>query len=166
MKNTTQEDYPFGEPLMAWDFPEFSKHERTSVWYIVSFVILAALIAYSLIYTNYLFAVILIIFAFIVTMHHYQEPHSVDFFITDEGVILGTKFFPYDDLENFWIVYDPPHSQRLLLKRKNTAKTRIIAPFGDADPLEIRAHLEQFLMEDVDEPEDTASDVLGRLFKI
>lgn len=161
-----EEEGLLGQPLMNWDFPEFIKYERTHWWYIISFVFLSGLLVYSLVVFNYLFAVILIMFAFILTMHHYQEPHTVNFLITDQGVIVGTKFFPYEELEAFWIVYDPPISKRLLFRKKNIAKSRIIIPLQDADPLEVRAHLEKFLPEDVDDPDDTLSDVIGRLFKI
>ncbi len=156
----------YGLPKIEWSFSEFHKHERGLGWYIVSFLIIGALLIYSFFTLNYLFALILILFAFIVTMHHYQEPHVVRTEITDRGIVVGKNFYPYDGIDSFWIIYEPPFSKKLFMRKKNAVQSRIILPLEDNDPLKIREILSQFLPEETENIEDSLSDALGKLFKI
>jgi len=78
----------FGEPLVSWSFPEYERHERGKWWYLLTFLALAALLVWAIVTLNYLLAIILIIFTFIVTMHHYQEPQTVEFFIRRDNHLL------------------------------------------------------------------------------
>lgn len=156
----------YGLPRLGWSFPEFHKHQRGLGWYLVVFLILGSLLIYAFLTLNYLFALILILFAFIVTMHHYQEPHTVHSEITDRGIVVGRNFYPYEGIESFWIIYDPPLSKKLFMRKKNTIQSRIILPLEDTDPLKVREILSQFLPEETENIEDSLSDTLGKLFKI
>ncbi len=156
----------FGKELASWQFPEYDRHVRGKWWYIFTFCVLTALLVWAIISLNYLFAVILIIFTFIVTMHHYQEPAQVDFILCESGVIVGRDYYPFEEIENFWIINDSPFPTKVMMQKKNRWKSRIIVPIIGQDLNVFRDTLLQFLPENTETPEDSFSDIVGKLLRI
>jgi len=79
---------------------------------------------------------------------------------------VGTKFYPFSELEKYWIIYNPPEVKTLYFEPKNIIKHRLSVPLLDADPLLIRSYLNQYLFEDLDVEEEPLSDRLGRILKM
>ncbi|PIT88425.1 MAG: hypothetical protein COU29_01405 [Candidatus Magasanikbacteria bacterium CG10_big_fil_rev_8_21_14_0_10_36_32] len=165
-KDLTKENVNPGDIAFQWIFKEYEKYSRGRGWYVVMILLVAALIIYAIVSNNYLFALIVVLFGIILFLQDMQEPAQMDFAITDSGVVLGTKYYPYSDLENFWIIYNPPETKTLYFKLKSVIKHRLTIPLADINPVEAREYLKQFLMEDLAQEEEPLSDRISRLFKI
>ena len=72
---------------------------------------------------------------------------------------------PFKELKDFWIVYEPPFVKNLYIEHKNALTPRIVVPIEDADPVEIRRALLDYLDEN-GRTEEPLGDLLGRVFKL
>lgn len=173
----------FGEILAAWQFPEFVKHDRSKKWYIYFVVIFAILLILSLISADLtffrlaetsfglslsqspLFAIFLIIALIFYIIGERKEPLTMQVFLTEDGVLLHGKFIPYEDFDDFYIIYYPPEIKNLYLQPKNTFKPLITLPLENESPVAIRSILLQYLPEDLEKEEIPTSEGVSQRFK-
>ena len=157
----------FGEEIVDWEAPEYEKHERTKLWYISAITVALLLLLFSFLTANFLFAVIIIIVALVIILHDSREPDMVRISLTDEGLVVGRKFYDYDELKNFSIVYKPRQGvKNIYFEFKSVAKPRLSIPLGNMNPLPIRKDLLKYLTEDLDRTDQPLSESLGKLFKL
>jgi len=152
--------------LIDWDFPEFEKHDRSKKWYIAAVIVLGILIIYAVWTSNILFAVILILAAFIGVIQHFQKPHDVEAAITEDGVLVGSKFYRYEEIESFWMIYKPPLAKLVYLDFKNKFKKNLAIPLENVDPIKVREILNQYLEEDLEREEEELSERLAKVLKV
>ena len=168
-KNLKTEDYvnedDHGQVFFAWQVPEYMTHERSSLWYIGIIVISLALIIYSIFTANFLFALIVILVAFIIFLKSYYSPANLNFQITEEGILLGNQFFPYERIKNFYIIYKPPRVKKIFFNLKSFGPDLSII-IHDVNPLLIREKLLQYLEEDLEKDRQSLEDLMETLLKL
>ncbi len=157
----------FGDEIVGWETPEYEKHERTKLWYIMAITIALLLLLFTFLTANFLFAVIIIIAALVIILHDSREPDMVKVSLTDDGVIVGKKFYDYDELKNFSIVYKPRQDiKNLYFEFKSAVRPRLSIPLENMNPLPIRKDLLKYLEEDLDRTDQPLSESLAKLFKL
>ena len=161
-----EEKQDLGEILASWSFDEYPQRQRTKRWYMTAFLIIIFLLLYSLITANFLFAVIVILGAITILMKDHYGPDKIDFAITEDGLKVGDKFYEYELMSKFYIIYKPPQIKSLFVDFKSIFKPRLSIPLGNQNPLEIRASLKKYLEEDLDKEEEPISESLKRILKI
>ena len=156
-----------GEEIIGWTISEYDKHERSKGWYITASIIALLLLFYSFMSANFLFAVIIVVVALVIILHDGQEPDKVKFSLTDEGIVIGRKFYDYDEIENFSIVYKPRQEiKNLYFEFKTAIKPRLSIPLGKMNPLPIRKNLLKYLTEDLERTDQPLSEALAKFFKL
>jgi hypothetical protein len=91
----------------------------------------------------------------------------IDFVLEEEGIVIGSKFYDYDEIKNFSIVYKPKENiKNLYLTFNNNLKNRITIPLIDENPLIIRRYLLQYLDEDLDRNHEPVSESIARMLKL
>ena len=156
----------FGQTLISWETWEFPKHERSLRWYIIAGVIASALLLYAMLTASFPFALILLMTGIIIFLSHLHEPARITIYITTNGVLIGHHFYAYKEIENFSVVYDPPHAQLLYLDFYSRLHPLTSLPIEDTDPNEIRQALLPYAVENLARDSETLTDVLARLLKI
>lgn len=156
----------YGEVYFKWDFPEFGTSWRSSSWYKWAIPVAILLLAYSFFTNNYLFAVIIILLAIIYFFQSFDSPLTVQCQITEDGIVLGGKFYDYRDLSLFWIIYEPPNVKNLYIEFNNPLKPRLGIPLNNQNPIAVRDVLEQYLEEDAEREDEPISDGLSRVLKM
>ena len=124
------------------------------------------LILFGIVGGNFLFSLIIILFAIILFLQSHQAPPQLLFQISELGIIVGNKFYPYSDFEDFYIIYKPPEVKTLFLETIGTFYPAIRIPLLDMDPLEIKYTLREFLSEDTEKEEEPLTDRVARDWKI
>lgn len=154
-----------GEVFATWDFPGHEAHERSKRWYIISALLIVALLIFALYDNNPLLVVIifLALIAFIVTEVRGPDYHS--FAITEDGLVIGPQFYPYTEMRDFYIIYQPPHIKILYIEPKNILRGRFAIPLEDQDPVAVRSFLIRYLPENIEKEDEPFSEFIGRLFK-
>ena len=154
-----------GDPVLGWLVDEYERHERGPVWYAALILAGAGLILYALVVQNFLFAIIIVMFGVIIGLSTLRDPDRILFQVTTRGISVGHLFVPYKALKDFWIVYEPPYVKSLYIEHKNDLTPRIVVPIEDADPVEIRRALLDYLDEN-GKAEEPLGDLLGRVLKL
>ena|SRR3989344_9280896 len=155
-----------GRVVFDWVVNEYEKHDRSKRWYVLMAVVGAALLLYAVISGNYLFALIVVLFGIILFLQDMLQPAEVSFAITEAGIVVGNKFYPFKEITNYWMIYNPPEVKNIYFSTNNILKHRLQISLLDNDPRPIRDFLNQFLVEDLDQEEEPLSDRLGRVFKL
>ena len=105
--------------------------------------------------------------AFIYFLRENNEPDMIKFSITEEGLVVGTKFYDYDEIKHFSIVYKPRYKvKNLYFEFKNVLKHRLSIPLDNHNPLLIRENLLKYLPEDLERTDQPLSEALGKMFKL
>lgn len=165
-KDLTRERVPTGAVVYEWWVKEYEQYERSRRWYVVMFALAGFCVLYGLFTSNYLFALIIILLGIIIYLHELQVPLMVYFAITENGVILGKKFYRFSELKDFYILYNPPVIKKLFFSLNNTVKYRLVVPLLDIDPRPVRAYLGRFVSENTAIEDESTIDKLARALKI
>lgn len=166
-QNEWSEEINKGRILMQWTFPEYQKPERGPLWFLLMFGLGAFFMWYAVADGNFLFALIILLFALIIFTHHRTEPLEVSFTAYDAGLQIGDRFLRYRELQAFSVVYEPPQVKQLyLIPKKAWLRTEISIPLGDQNPVRIREMLIDFIEEDLEREEESVDDLLNRVFKL
>lgn len=152
--------------LMHWLVPEYREHERSRRWYIVAGGLLTALLAYSFLTANFLFALLIIIAGVIVILQDREKAPDIGFIIAEDGIALGRDFYRYQRFQSFWIYYEPDEAKTLFFEFKNRFRPRLAIPLLNKNPLQVRATLLKFLPENTARENEPVSEQLSRLLKL
>jgi hypothetical protein len=91
----------------------------------------------------------------------------VDVEIGPEGVKIGAKFFDYDEIKNFSVLYKPKQSVKsMYLEFKNSMRPRLAIPLRRMDALTVRNYLVRYLDEDLERTDPPLSEQLTKLLKL
>jgi len=179
MNNPLPNDSDFGQVHFAWTFSEFPQYQRDRRWYMRAAVVTAIFLLYAILDPrislmkpylsfsgpNYLFAFLIILFALVISLHH-RSDNTLEFKITEDGIMLNQRLYPYQEIRNFYIIYDPPAVKTLYFEPKSFFNPRIPVHLEDQDPVAIREVLNQYLSEDLEREDEPVSDHLSRLLKL
>ena len=114
-----------------------------------------------------MFAIILVIGSFALIVNDARTPQEVLISLTTEGIIIGNRFYDYDEIKNFSIVYKPNRDlKQLYFDFKSFAKHRLSIALHDTNPLFLRDHLLKYLPEDLERTDETTSEIISRLLKL
>lgn len=152
--------------LISWSFPEFSVPERSKTWYLLAFLIGGALLLYSILTANFLFGLIIILAAVIMFVQQHKEAGQVNFGVAEDGVLVGDKFFDYQSIKHFWLVYEPSRIKNLYIEFNSVLRPRLTIPLEDINPIKVRKILLEHITEDLSKENEPTSEALGRILKM
>lgn len=155
-----------GKILKQWDFLEFEKPYRSKSWYLWMGIIAMALLIYSVVTVNFLFAVIIIIAAITLLNKYRHEPQQVRLTIAEDGLELENRFHPWEVIKNFYMIYKPPEVTNLYFDFKSVTKPRLTIPLAKENPVEIRKILSTYIEEDLEKENEPFSEALSRRLKL
>ena len=164
--NLSKAEANTGDIVFDWVVNEYEKHQRSKRWYVIMALVGIALLLYSVISGNYLFALIVVLFGIVLFLQDMQKPMQVSFAITETGIVVGSTYYPFKEIINYWMIYNPPEVKNIYFSTNSILKHRLQVPLLDNDPRPIRDFLNQFLVEDLEQEEEPLSDRLGRMFKL
>jgi len=152
--------------LISWEFPKFENYQRRKGWYIWATIIFVLLILYSVLSANFLFGLIIILATIIIFLNHHKGNSKINFAVTPKGIQVDNKFHNFKDIQNFWIIYEPPQVKKVYFQLKNAFKTTFSIPLEKINPLEVRKTLKQHLEENLDKESESTLDTLERILKL
>ena len=166
MPKPLTEDIITGDVLHEWTIQEYDQHERGTWWYILMLSVGLVLVAYGLFTQNFLFSLIIILAAIILFLQSHQSPLQVPFRIAELGLMVGNRFYPYTELERFYIIYNPSEVKTLFIETKSVLRPTLRVPLLDQDPVTVRQTLLEFLEEDMEKEQEPLADRAARMWKI
>lgn len=164
---------------LHWQVPEYRIPERSRTWYILAAVFILICIFFSLFRitnwriaflgydSNFLFILILIMSTAIMYTYEKRPPEMLNFELGPEGIKIGGKFYDYDEIKNFCVLYKPKQSiKQLYFEFKTPARQRLSIPLRRMDALTVRNFLVRYLDEDLDRISRPLSEQLTKLLKL
>ena len=97
-----------GNEILSWETWEFPPTERSRRWYILASVVGLFLLLYALFTANFVFGIIILMFAVITIMRDLKRPSRVPVYLTTSGLVFGNEYFRYEDIRDFSLSYEPP----------------------------------------------------------
>jgi hypothetical protein len=175
--------------VISWRIPEYQGEEKTKRWYIIYSLIGLALLAYAIYSQNFIFAIIIVFAAVLLIIFDGGHPGTLEVAISDKGVAVGKEFYDYDQIEDFFIIYQPeegvknlylefkrfarpalpesePNHYSWLFWLVNFARTRFSIPLEDMNPIIIRRNLLKYIKENLERTTIPLSEQLTKLFKL
>jgi hypothetical protein len=188
-ENKPIEDIKSETDTISWQIPEYHSEEKTKLWYAIYALIAIGLLVYAIFTQDFIFAIIIIFAAILIVIFDGNKPGMLDVVISDQGVMVGKEFYSYDQIQDFFIIYEPDQGMKnLYLEFKrfvkpslpdseparyswlfwivNFARTRFSIPLGDTNPIVIRRNLLKYLKENLERTTIPLSEQLTKLFKL
>lgn len=164
IKNKEIED-KHGKEIFSWEIEGMDKYNRSFGWYIFAGLIGAALLVYAIWTANFLFAVIILMFAVVTIINEMKNQVYIGCKIMENGIILGEHHYCWKEVENFWMVYQPPDVKNLYLELQGL-RPRLSIPLENQNPNKIREFLRKYVKEDLEREQEPISEYIGRVLKI
>lgn len=133
--------------LLFWKAPEFINHERSFKWFLGAGTLVLMLIVYAIISGSATMAIAFVVLAGVYYITHNQEPKIVDIHVTDLGIYVDETFYPYNQINSFWIVYHPPVVQTLNLRLSGKAGQKVVIQLDRQNPAELKNVLSEYIPE-------------------
>lgn len=154
-----------GKTLHTWAFPEFTAHKRDRRWYTIAGVLAAIALLWAVYDGNVLFAIILLIAAIVYVMIGVRKPRQLTATFTEDGVSVDRAFYRWEEIDRFWLVYEPPIVKRLYLAFKAPLRPTLTIDLEQQNPVPLRKTLLTYLKEDPNGAEPLG-DQVARTFKL
>lgn len=136
---------------LQWQAFEHEHIHKSSDWFWALGIIAIAGAVTAIIFSNILFAIVILVGAFTLGMHAAKKPNRVNFKISERGVVIGNKMHPYSSLESFWVDDESEHTApKLLIKSKKLLAPHIVIPIDHVSSSDVRDYLTQYLIEEED----------------
>ncbi|MFA6018545.1 MAG: hypothetical protein WC776_05205 [Patescibacteria group bacterium] len=160
------EEVDVGDELLSWETWDNPPAERSRLWYVVMGSIGVALTVYAVLAANYLFAIIILIIAVIIVVNSLRPSRQIKVYITSLGIVFGDEFYPYQEIKDFSIIYQPPEVQILYIDFHKIWRPLITIQIGDVDPNVLRSTLLPFVFENLEREDEHLTDAVKRMYKL
>ncbi len=144
-----EEAINYGTELLSWRAREYEVQPKSAEWYWALGILAAAGVIAALIFNNILLAIIIAVGAFVFAIAVSRPLPEVECKITPRGILVGHDFYPFSDLEAYWIhLHDPRDAlaSTLLLRHRSVTQPLIAIPLADSlDPRKVDAILREVL---------------------
>ena len=131
---------PDAQGSLRWSAYEHEHIERGSDWFWALGVIAASGALTSILFGNFLFALVVLLAATTIGLIAQKPPELHEFELSEKGIRIGQTFHPYDTVISFWV--DEELEQPLLLIDTTTIMSpNLIIPVAEMHPDELREYL-------------------------
>lgn len=171
-EHTQHEEQALGEtidagvPIMSWESWEFPVVERSQRWYVIASSMGLFLILYAVFTANFIFGVIVLMFALITLIQDLKKPNRVPVHITSKGLVFGDQFFGFDEIRDFSLTYDPPTINTLYVSFHGRFQPMLSIGLEELNPNEVRKTLLPFAFENLEREGESLTDMLRRVYKM
>ncbi len=155
-----------GDIFYEWTVKEYEQYERNRAWYMFMLTVGLLLVLYGIFTQNFLFVLIIALAGIILFIQNKQAPPSVNVAITNVGVVLNNRIYPYTELKDFYLIYNPPETKMLYIDTKTILRPLLRIPLENMNPLDIRFSLREFLPEDLEKETEPFLDEMTRKWRI
>ena len=121
--------------LLEWEGTEYDHNPKSSDWYWSIGIVAVAATAASVLFGNYLLAVLIIIAAAVFALHASKRPPVHHFKLVEGGIVIGDEIHPFERMISFSVLEDvkgelPP---MLSIKTSSWLSPHLIIPLNGID---------------------------------
>ncbi len=117
--STTQPAEKPAIDTVNWTASEFIAHHKSGGWFVAAAVALVLAVALVYVLTRDIVAAVMLAIAGILFgVFSARPPRVLEYAVTDKGIQIGQRFFPYDELKSFAVSDEGPLPSILLIPLK------------------------------------------------
>lgn len=150
--------------MISWTAPEFVHYPKEKWWFAAVAAAGIILVGYFLLRKDLLTAALFLLLLPIIYYFSRAKPRTLNIKLDGRGLKINEQQISYQQIRNFWIVYEPPHVKTLNFETAAYLNRYVTLQLENEDPLKIRQFLLEYLPEDLDRGEQFA-DKLSRTLK-
>lgn len=140
-----------GTTLLEWEGREYDHNPKSADWYWALGIVAVALVLASILFGNYLLALLIGIAATALALHAAKTPPLHRFRLTEQGILIGDELHPFERMVSFSVLEDvegtlPP---MLSIKTESWLSPHFIVPLAGVDADRVY----DYFLERVDEGE-------------
>lgn len=132
---------------IKWQALEFKYSKKSSDWFWSLWIISLGTIVASVIFDNILFAILIFMMAFTVSLQATRKPKLENFEINEKGIVTKYKKYDFKTLESYWIKNDD-FFPRIILKSKSLTSPLLTIPLGEKGQKDIEEFISNYLKEE------------------
>jgi len=155
----------FHNHVIRWETPEYVQHDKDWKWFLLAGLADLSFCVYAGITQNWTLLIALVLFSAIYIWEHGNVPRHIEVIVSDFGIKVGKKEYPYQNIKSFWIIYKPPHVRTLNIRSNSKLLPDITVQLGSQDPTVLRTYLCSQIREE-EGKEESWIDALIRIFKL
>jgi len=155
----------YDDAVLSWVAPETIKHERGTLWKFIIGLFVIAIAVWGILNDAWTFSLVIVAFSITYYLVHLEHPKEVEIKVSNIGIKVGARKYPYNRIRAFWLIYDPPYVKTLNIRVTADLITDITIQLNGQNPSQLR----EFLMDKIPEMEgqtEKISDIILRLLKI
>jgi len=162
MENTPS---AFDKPILAWVAHETIQHERGTVWKVLMSVIVISTVVWGVMNNAWTLSLAVAAVAIVHYLAHLERPQEVEIKISEIGIKVGKRKYPYSRIRAFWLIYEPPFTSTLNIRVEGDFFGEISIQLGEQSPSKVRETLMRHIPE-LEGQSEKFSDIILKLFKI
>jgi hypothetical protein len=132
---------------ISWETVEYLHTEKTNDWYWIVGIITLSAALIAVILNNIIFAILIIVSSFTLSMFASRRPNIISATIDKSGVTFGRTRYPYSSIQSFW-VETRDNYPRMLLKTDKAFMPFVVIHIHEDDADEIKDILSKYLPEE------------------
>lgn len=123
--------------LVSWQAHEYIQREKNAGWYVGLILIGLALSALLVYLQQWTFLALVVVSVIALLMYSLRPPRTINYSLTNKGVMIGDKLRPYSDFKAFGVVNDgDQHFSIALIPRKRfSPKLTIFFPENQGEKI-------------------------------
>lgn len=165
-KDLSAKKVNYGTTVVTWRAPEYLEHERDEKWLMGASVAALVLIGWGIWQEVYTFVVVILLLGGLYFLTHRHTPKDIDISLTTGGILVDGLFYPYVNIESFWVLYFPDKNLKTLnLMLKSGLNKELSFQLGEQDPAEVKSFLGQHVFELEDRTEGMVEKII-RVLKL
>ncbi|MEX0672602.1 MAG: hypothetical protein WDZ82_03200 [Candidatus Paceibacterota bacterium] len=150
--HTLVHSHPDLPEKLEWSTLEHEHLNKTADWYWAVGLIALSIAMASIIFGNFLFAILIVIAAIALMIQSLNGPAEMNIAITSRGVVINKKLYPFNTLESFWVENDEESQEgpKLLAKSHKILMPLIVIPINEeeVDPEDVTDYMLDFVDEE------------------
>lgn len=165
VESPAKEKTAFDHPVIQWSAPEFQHYERGPLWFTIGGALVLVLVLYGIWSGSWTESIVFLLLASVYYLTHHEKPRQIDVILSEMGVKVGDKTYPFSAIKTFWILYHPPHVKKIGFRPVENWAHDVTISIEDQNPVELR----NFLVTQIPEWEgkqETFTELLTRFFKL
>ena len=140
-------EHDMGQLVFQFQTKEVKDYDRGPLWYGIFGSFVLGMIFLGIVTDSWPMALVFFLLGAVYILVSLSPAEDMEVAITDMGVLLGTSFFPYSEMEAFYIVFHPPKVQTLHFVRQGRFKRDLLIHIEDQSPAAIGEYLTSQLPE-------------------
>lgn len=129
---------------LRWTAYEHEFIERSSDWFWALGIVAVSLAVTSILFHNFLFALVVLVGAFALALLANTPPHIAHFEISDKGIRINDDLHRYSEIISFWVEDEHEgHRPLLLIDTTKIMAPNLIVPIEHIEPAAVRAYLKE-----------------------